>query len=112
MATTIKVAGKDLKLAYTLHTAVSYEKMTGKNALDLKQFQEGNLAPVIDIGYCMVVSANPEHDVPKYEDFLKSIDTAEQMTSLVQAIMAELTAFFKPTEADKAEKQEDAAKNG
>ena len=112
MATTIKVAGKDLKLAYTLHTAVSYEKMTGKNALDLKQFQKGNLAPVIDIGYCMVVSANHEPDVPKYEDFLKSIDTAEQMTGLVQAIMAELTAFFKPTEADKAENQEDAAKNG
>ena len=34
------------------------------------------------------------------------------MTTLVQAVMAELTAFFKPTEADKAEKQEDAAKNG
>ena len=112
MATTIKVAGKDLKLAYTLHTAISYEKRTGHNALDLAQFQEGNLAPVIDLGYCMVVSANPEPDVPKYEDFLKSIDTAEQMTALVQAVMAELTAFFKPTEADKAEKQEDAAKNG
>ena len=112
MATTIKVAGKDLKLAYTLHTAVSYEKMTGHNALDLAQFQEGNLAPVIDLGYCMIVSANPEPDVPKYEDFLKSIDTAEQMTTLVQAVMAELTAFFKPTDADKDEKQEDAAKNG
>ena len=112
MATTIKIAGKDLKLAYTLHTAVSYEKMTGHNALDLAQFQEGNLAPVIDLGYCMVVSANPEPDVPKYEDFLKSIDTAEKMTALVQAVMAELTAFFKPTEADKDEKQEDAAKNG
>ena len=112
MATTIKVAGKDLKLAYTLHTAVSYEKMTGKNALDLSQFQDGNLAPVIDLGYCMVVSANPEPDVPKYEEFLKSIDTAEQMTALVQAVMAELTAFFKPTAADKSEKQEDAEKNG
>ena len=111
MATTIKVAGKDLKLAYTLHTAVSYEKMTGKNALDLSQFQNGNLAPVIDIGYCMVVSANPEPEVPKYEDFLKSIDKAEKMTALVQAVMAELTAFFKPTEADKQEKQEDAGKN-
>ena len=111
MATTIKVAGKDLKLAYTLHTAVSYEKMTGKNALDLAQFQDGNLAPVIDLGYCMIVSANQEPDVPKYEDFLKSIDTAEQMTALVKAVTVELSAFFKPTEADKAEKQEDAAKN-
>lgn len=111
MATTIKVAGKDLKLAYTLHTAVSYEKMTGKNALDLDQFQKGGLEPVISLGYCMINSANDEKDVPAFEEFLKSFDTAQKMTVFVQAVMAEVASFFKPTEADKAEKQEDAAKN-
>lgn len=111
MATKIKIAGKELNLAYTLHTAVSYEKMTGKNALDLEQFQHGSIEPVITIGYCMINSANPQSEVPDFEDFLKSIDTAEKMTALVQAVMAELTAFFRPTAADKAEKQEDAGKN-
>lgn len=111
MATTIKVAGKDFKLAYTLHTAVSYEKMTGKNALDLSQFQSGSIEPVITLGYCMIASANDEKDIPGFEDYLKAFATAEQMTELIKKVTDEMATFFKPTEADKKEKQEDAAKN-
>jgi len=111
MATIIKVYGKDLKFAYSLLTAISYEKMTGQNALDLKQFESGKLEPVINLAYCMVCSANPEGEVPEYQTFLNSFETIEQMTSLVQAVMTEVAAFFKPTAADKADKQEDAGKN-
>ena len=39
MAKTITICGKELTMAYTLHTAVSYEKMTGQSALDLAKFQ-------------------------------------------------------------------------
>lgn len=112
MATMIKVGGQDLKLAYTLHTAVSYEKMTGKNALDLSQFQDGNIASVIDLGYCMLASANKESEMPKYEEFLKEFDTFEKVNEFIQAVTEELVAFFKPTAAEKSGEQGDDAKNG
>ena len=115
MATTIKVNGKDLKLAFTLHTAISYEKMTGKNSLDLKQFEfekSGSIEPVITLGYCMIASANDEKDIPGFEEYLKAFSSMDQMADLIKKVMEELATFFKPTAADKAEKQEDAAKNG
>ena len=112
MATKINIAGKDLKLSYTLHTAVSYEKMTGKNALDLSKFQNNEVAPIIDLGYCMLVSSNPADEVPSYEDLLREFDNFEKVTEFIKAVTTELAAFYKPTEADKADpQQEDAGKN-
>ena len=108
----VLVCGHELTLKYSLYAATAYEKMTGKSALDLSQFQNNQIAPVVELGYCMLMADN---DLDKLgitlEGLLKDLDTVESMTAFVQAVMAELTAFFKPTEADKAEKQEDAAKN-
>lgn len=111
METTIKVAGKDLKLAYTLHAAVSYEKMTGKSALDLSQFQNNQLSPVVELGYCMLLGCNPENDVPSLEDLLRGLDTVEKMTEFVQAVSAELIAFYQPDKSQDQGKTEDAGKN-
>jgi len=112
MATKINIAGKDLQLSYTLHTAVSYEKMTGKNALDLSKFQNNEVAPIVDLGYCMLVSSNPDDQVPDYEAFMKEFDNFEKVTEFIKAVTAELAAFYKPTAADAADpNQEDAGKN-
>ena len=96
MAKKITLCGKELTLAYSLHAAVSYEKMTGKSALDLSQFQNNQLSPVVELGYCMLLGCNPENDVPKLEDLLRDLDTVEKMTEFVQAVSAELIAFYQP----------------
>lgn len=112
MATKITIAGKELSLAYTLHTAVSYEKMTGKNALDLSEFQNNEVAPIVDLGYCMLVCSNPADQVPDYEAFMKEFDNFEKVTEFIKAVTTELAAFYKPTVADAADpNQEDAGKN-
>ena len=114
MATKINIAGKELNLAYTLHAAVSYEKMTGKNALDLSQFdfgETGLIEPIIVIGYCMINASNPKSEVPEFEDYLNAINDFETTKELIAKVMPEIFAFFRPTAADKAEKQEDAGKN-
>ena len=114
MAKKITLCGKELTLAYSLHAAVSYEKMTGKSALDLSQFQNNQLSPVVELGYCMLLGCNKTEDVPELEALLRDLDTVEKMTAFVQAVSAELIAFYQPDKSadDNQPKQEDAAKNG
>ena len=111
MAKKITLCGKELTLAYSLHAAVSYEKMTGKSALDLSQFQNNQLSPVVELGYCMLLGCNQENDVPKLEDLLRDLDTVEKMTEFVQAVSAELIAFYQPDKSQDQAKTEDASKN-
>ena len=118
MAKTITICGKELRLAYSMLTAVSYEKMTGKNALDLAQFQPDPktgippIAPVVELGYCMLMADN---DLDKLgitlEGLLKDLDTVESMTAFVQAVSEELIAFYQPDKSAEPAKQEDAGKN-
>ena len=112
MAKTITINGKELRLAYSMLTAVSYEKMTGKSALDLSQFQNNEIGPVAEIGYCMLLSGNEEKDVPKFDEVLNSLDSVEKLNGFVQAVSEVLIEFYAPTKADNPDKQEDAAKNG
>ena len=111
MAKTITINGKELRLAYSMLTAVSYEKMTGKSALDLSQFQNNEIGPVAEIGYCMLLSGNEEKDVPKFDEVLNSLDSVEKLTGFVQAVSEVLIEFYTPNKADQPDKQEDAAKN-
>ena len=111
MAQKITICGKELKLAYSLHAAVSYEKMTGKSALDLSQFQDNQLSPVVELGYCMLIGCNPAENVPQLEDMLRDFDTMEKMTGFVQAVSAELIAFYQPDKSADQQPSEDAAKN-
>ena len=112
MAKKITLCGKELTLAYSLHAAVSYEKMTGKSALDLAQFQNNQLSPVIELGYCMLMADN---DLDKLgitlEGLLKDLDTVESMTAFVQAVSEELIAFYQPDKSADQKPSEDASKN-
>lgn len=112
MAKQIIVCGKQLNLAYTMHAAVSYEKMTGKSAFDLSQFQNGGISAVVELGYCMLLGSNPEAQVPGLEEMLRDMDTVEKMTDFVQAVTSELTAFYQPTKsADEQPAAEDSSPN-
>ena len=112
MAKQITLCGKELTLAYSLHAAVSYEKMTGKSALDLSQFQDNKLEPIVTLGYCMLIG---ENDLEKlgitYEGFLNDMDTIEKMTAVVQAVSKELMTFFQPDKSADQKPSEDATKN-
>ena len=111
MAKKIKVCGKELNLAYSMHAAVSYEKMTGKSALDLSQFQQNAIAPVVELGYCMLLGANPNQNVPSFEEVLRDMDTSEKMTAFVKATSEELVAFYTPDKSEDQAPSEDASKN-
>ena len=111
MAKQITLCGKELTLAYSLHAAVSYEKMTGKSALDLSQFQNNQLSPVIELGYCMLLGCNKQEDVPELEAMLRDIDTTEKMTEFVQAVSEELITFYQPDKSADQKPSEDASKN-
>lgn len=102
MAKKITVCGKELDLRYTMHAAVAFEKMTGESALDLGKFQNNEIAPLVEMGYCMLVSSNPE--VPAYEEVLKDMDSIEKMTNYIKAVSDELISFYKP---DKTSSQND-----
>ena len=86
--------------------------MTGKSALDLSQFQNNQLAPVVELGYCMLMA---ENDLDKLgitlEGLLKDLDTVESMTAFVQAVSKELIAFYQPDKSADQKPSEDAAKN-
>ena len=119
MARIIKICGQDLTLKYSMHAATAYEKMTGRNALDLAQFQpdEENpniipVAPLSELGYCMLLGAN---DLQKLgidlETMLNDLDTKEKMFNFLHEVSQELLAFYQPDKTADPEKQEDAAKN-
>ena len=108
----VLVCGHELTLKYSLYAATAYEKMTGKSALDLSQFQNNQLAPVVELGYCMLLADN---DLEKLgitlEGLLKDLDTVESMTAFVQAVSKELIAFYQPDKSQDQAKTEDASKN-
>ena len=110
MAKQITICGKQLTLAYSMLAAVSFEKMTGKSALDLSQFQEQSLAPIAELGYCMLVASNKEEDVPKRDEVLADLNTAEKLNDFVTAVSDVIVAFYTPSKADQPE-QDDAPKN-
>lgn len=111
MAKKVIICGKEMNLAYSMHAAVSYEKMTGKSALDLSQFQRNEIAPVVELGYCMLLGANPNQDVPSLEDVLRDMNTSEKMTSFIQAVSNELISFYQPDKSEDQAPSEDASKN-
>ena len=110
----VLICGHELTLKYSLYAATAFEKMTGKSALDLSQFQNNQLSPVVELGYCMLMA---ENDLDKLgitlEGMLKDLDTVESMTAFVQAVSKELITFYQPDKSadDNQPKQEDAAKN-
>ena len=111
MAKTIKLCGKEYKLAYSMLAAVTYEKMTGKSALDLSQFQDGKIAPLMEMGFSMLVASNPEHEIPNMEDALRDMDSSEKMTAFVQAVSLELMEYYATDKSSDQAPSEDAAKN-
>lgn len=111
MAKQITVCGKQLNLAYSMLAAVTYEKMTGKSALDLSQFQKQHITPLVELGFAMLIASNPEKDVPTMEDMLRDMDTSEKMTAFVTSVSLELTSYFAPDQSADQAPSEDAAKN-
>ena len=89
---------------------ITYERTTGNNALDFSKIDETKLASIAELGYCMLLASNPEEDVPSMQDVFRSFDTAEKLTSFVQAVNTELVAFFAPSKSDQPN-EKDAAKN-
>ena len=111
MAKTITINGKKLKLAFSLGAAVNYETMTGQSALELSKFQDNQkLAPVAELGYCMLVASNPKEDVPEFQDFMASLNTIKKIEEFTKTFMDALAEFYRPDKS--AKKTEDAAKNG
>ena len=108
----VLVCGHELTLKYSLYAATAYEKMTGKSAIDLSQFQNNQLAPVVELGYCMLMA---ENDLDKLgidlEGLLKDLDTVDSMTAFVQAVGKELIAFYQPDKSQDQAKTEDTSKN-
>lgn len=111
MAKTITICGKELQLTYSLRAAVSYEKMTGKSALYLEDFQKEQITPFIEIGYCMLLASNPVQDVPQLEDILRDMDTGEKMRKFVGIVGQELMQYFKPEKSEENKQDEGGAKN-
>ena len=111
MARTITVCGKPLQLRYSMAAAVNFEKMTGSSALELSQFQNNEITPVVSLGYCMLLAANDEKDVPALQELLNSIDTLQKMTDFLQAVAAEVQEFYMPDKATKNEDIPDEPKN-
>ena len=111
MAKKVTICGKEMNLTYSMHAAVSYEKMTGKSALDLSQFQRNEIAPVVELGYCMLLGANPHQEVPSLEDVLRDMNTSEKMTGFIQAVSEELISFYQPDKSEDQAPSEDASKN-
>lgn len=98
--TQIQINGKDYKMSYNLSTAIAYERMTGKNPLQLEQFTH-ELEAVSTIAYCMLLSNNDPIDVPDYEEFVKIISDAETLTEIINAASLEMQSFFVPKKVSK-----------
>ena len=106
------VCGHELTLKYSLYAATFYERMTGNSALDLKQFQDNKLEPIVTLGYCMLQSDNDLKALGiDFEKYMADMDTIEKMTALVQAVSKELMNFYQPDKSQDQGKTEDAGKN-
>ena len=97
---TITINGKTLSMKYTMLTGIVYQRMTGRNPLDLKQFDSNEIEPIIQMGYSLLLSSNEVKDVPDYVEVLKSISDADTMMQFVQATSAELKLYFQPANGD------------
>lgn len=97
---TITINGKTLNMKYTMLTGIVYQRMTGRNPLDLKQFDSNEIEPIIQMGYSLLLSSNEVKDVPEYVEVLKSISDADTMMQFVQATSAELKLYFHPANGD------------
>jgi hypothetical protein len=112
MARKITLCGKELNLACTMHAAVSYEKMTGKSALDLGQFQDNKITPIVEMGFCMLLAQNDSNDIPTLENIMNDLDSVDKMAEFLKAVSEEIVEFYRPEKSPKEEKSEDVAKNG
>lgn len=103
---TITLNGKEYRLAYTMATAIAYERLTGKSALDLAQFAPDdkghiNLEAILDLALCMLISSNDDDIITDKGAFLQSISSAEQMNELITKTAFAINAFFTPQKGDK-----------
>jgi hypothetical protein len=111
--TQIQLFGKELQMSYNLQTAIAFERMTGKNPLQLDQFG-GDVEGIVTIAYCMLLSNNDAYHVPDFEVFLREIHDIHTMNTVITATSQEMQRFFAPQPGDKqpsADTTEDAPKN-
>lgn len=109
--TQIQMKGKTLNLAFTLQAAISYERMTGKSALDLDQFQDGKLEPIVVLGYCMLAANNAKGDVPDFDIFVREMDFGKDFVSFSNGIAEEIRRYFAPQTGDEKPEEGDQPKN-
>lgn len=98
--TQITINGQELRMSYNLKTAITFERMTGKNPLALQPTDFTETEYIITIAYCMLLSNNDAGLVPAWDDYLNAFDinsTAELMTKAA----AEVMAYFRPDKGDK-----------
>lgn len=109
---TITLNGKEFKLAYNLRTACAYENMTGKNPFGQseEEYKANELNTVVTIGYCMLLANNDPYDLPDMEEFMKNFDDVNKTLEFVNAVHAEINAYFRPTAPQK--EQAKKAKKG
>ena len=98
---TVKLQGKEFKLAFNFAAGIAYENFSGKSVLDLKQFADGRLQTILGLGYCMILANNDPAIVPEWEDFTRDLTFGQEATDLFNAINAEISSYFKPLNAPK-----------
>lgn len=102
--TQIQLFGHDLKMAYNLQTAISYERMTGNNPLDFEQFQTNQVSNSACLAYCMLLSNNDPQLLPDFEDFVRQIADVKTMTDLFHITAKEMQAFYMPDKGEKSKR--------
>ena len=92
-------------MSYNLKTAITFERLTGKNPLALQPTDFTETEYIITIAYCMLLSNNDAELVPTWDDYLNAFNinsTAELMTKAA----AEVMAYFRPDKGDKQPEQQ------
>lgn len=107
----VTINGREYNIGYNMNTAIAYERMTGKNAFELQQFQDGKLEPQLALGYAMLLSCNDPATLPDMEEMLQSITDLQTMNDFLYAIADELKVFFKVGKDEKPAKDADEPKN-
>jgi len=91
-------------MSYNLAAAIAYERMTGRNPLDLQQFNEGKIEPVVRLGYCMIVGINDTIDLPDYGNFVQGIGLGQEFVDFINAITEEMKEYYDLQVGDKPKK--------
>ena len=102
---TIKFHGKDYQMSYNLAAAIAYERMTGRNPLDLQQFNEGKIEPIVRLGYCMIVGIDDTIDLPDYGNFVQGIGLGDEFVAFINAITEEMKEYYDLQVGDKPQKE-------